>query len=40
MTANEKKKDIWEEEFKSYVQSLLNDEQASEIEVYAVDFHI
>lgn len=40
MTANEKKKDIWEEEFKSYVQSLLNDEQASEIEVYAIDFHI
>ena len=40
MVANEKKKSTWEEEFKSYVQSLLNDEQASEIEVYAIDFHI
>lgn len=40
MVANEKKKETWDEEFKSYVQSLLNDEQASEIEVYAIDYHI
>ena len=40
MVANEKKKDVWNEEFKAYVQSLLNDEQASEIEVYAIDYHI
>ena len=40
MVANEKKKETWEEEFKSYVQSLLNDEEASEIEVYAIDYHI
>ena len=40
MVANEKKKETWEEEFKSYVQSLLNDKEASEIEVYAIDYHI
>ena len=40
MVANEKKKGVWEEEFKAYVQSLLNDEEASEIEVYAIDYHI
>jgi len=40
MVANEKKKDVWNEEFKAYVQFLLNDEQASEIEVYAIDYHI
>jgi hypothetical protein len=40
MVANEKNKETWEEEFKAYVQSLLNDEQASEIEVYAIDYHI
>lgn len=40
MVSNEKKKETWEEEFKTYVQSLLNDEQASEIEVYAIDYHI
>jgi hypothetical protein len=40
MVANEKKKETWDEEFKAYVQSLLNDEQASEIEVYAIDYHI
>lgn len=40
MVANEKKKETWDEEFKSYVQSLLNDEQASEIKVYAIDYHI
>ena len=40
MVTNEKKKDAWNEEFKAYVQSLLNDEQASEIEVYAIDYHI
>ena len=40
MVANEKKKETWGEEFKSYVQSLLNDKEASEIEVYAIDYHI
>ena len=40
LVANEKKKNVWNEEFKAYVQSLLNDEQASEIEVYAIDYHI
>lgn len=40
MVANEKKKETWDEEFKAYVQSLLNDEEASEIEVYAIDYHI
>lgn len=40
MVANEKKKETWEEEFKSYVQFLLNDKEASEIEVYAIDYHI
>jgi hypothetical protein len=40
MVANEKKKETWVEEFKSYVQSLLNDKEASEIEVYAIDYHI
>lgn len=40
MVANEKKKETWEEEFKAYVQFLLNDKEASEIEVYAIDYHI
>ena len=40
MVANEKKGETWEEEFKAYVQSLLNDPEANEIEVYAIDYHI
>lgn len=40
MVANEKKKETWDEEFKSYVQSLLADEEADKIEVYAIDYHI
>ena len=40
MVANEKKQADWNEEFKSYVQSLLADEEANEIEVYAIDYHI
>lgn len=40
MVANEKKKETWEEEFKAYVQSLLADNEADEIEVYAIDYHI
>ena len=40
MVANEKKNDDWNEEFKAYVQSLLADEEAKDIEVYAIDYHI
>lgn len=40
MVANEKKKVDWESEFKAYVQSLLIDNEANEIEVYAIDYHI
>ena len=40
IVANEKKKDAWNEEFKAYVQSLLADPEANEIEVYAIDYHI
>lgn len=40
MVANEKKKGDWDTEFKSYVQSLLADAEANEIEVYAIDYHI
>ncbi len=40
MVANEKKKADWESEFKAYVQSLLIDNEANEIEVYAIDYHI
>ena len=38
--ANEKKQSVWDEEFKTYVQSLLADEDADQIEVVAIDFHI
>lgn len=40
MVVNEKKKVDWDEEFKSYVQSLLADAEADQMEVIAVDFHI
>lgn len=47
MTSNEKKRDDWHEEFKAYVQSLLDeayDEEGKPYEdgvvVYAIDFHI
>lgn len=40
MVSNEKPKDEWHTEFKEYVQSLLADAEANEIEVYAIDYHI
>lgn len=40
MVSNEKKKVDWNEEFKAYIQSLLADPEANEIEVYAIDYHI
>ena len=40
MVSNEKKVADWNEEFREYVQSLLADEEAEEIEVIAIDFHI
>jgi hypothetical protein len=40
MVANEKPKADWETEFKDYVKDLLTDAEASEIEVYAIDYHI
>jgi hypothetical protein len=40
MVANEKKKVDWDAEFKAYVQSLLADAEAKDIEVYAIDYHI
>ena len=40
MVADEKPKADWDTEFKSYVQSLLADEEAKDIEVYAIDYHI
>lgn len=40
VVSNEKKKVDWSEEFKAYVQSLLADPEANEIEVYAIDYHI
>lgn len=40
MVADEKPKADWDAEFKSYVQSLLADAEADQIEVIAVDFHI
>lgn len=40
MVSNEKPQAKWDEEFKSYVQSLLAEPDASEIEVYAIDYHI
>ena len=38
--SNEKKGEDWEAEFKSYVQSLLAEPDANEIEVRAIDYHI
>ena len=40
IVSNEKKGEDWEAEFKSYVQSLLAEPDANEIEVYAIDYHI
>ena len=40
MVADEKPKEDWDAEFKAYVQSLLADEDAKDIEVYAIDYHI
>ena len=40
MVSNEKKKDDWHAEFKNYVNALLADKEANEIEVYAIDYHI
>ena len=40
MVADEKPKEDWDAEFKAYVQSLLADEEAKDIEVYAIDYHI
>ena len=42
VVSNEKDKDVWGEEVKSYVQHLaeLPEEEREEIVVYAVDFHI
>lgn len=40
MVAGEKPQSKWDEEFKSYVQSLLAEPDANEIEVYAIDYHI
>ena len=40
MVSNEKKAEDWDAEFKSYVQSLLAEPDANEIEVYAIDYHI
>lgn len=40
MVSNEKPQAEWDEEFKSYVQSLLAEPDANEIEVYAIDYHI
>ena len=40
MVADEKPKADWDAEFKAYVQSLLADAEANEIEVYAIDYHI
>ena len=40
MVANEKKKDDWHTEVKDYIKSLMADDQADSIYVYAVDYHI
>ena len=40
MVSNEKKKADWNEEFREYVRTLLADEEADNIMVYAIDFHI
>lgn len=40
LVADEKPQADWDAEFKSYVQSLLADAEANEIEVYAIDYHI
>lgn len=40
MVSDEKPKADWDAEFKAYVQSLLADAEANEIEVYAIDYHI
>ena len=40
MVSNEKKSADWGEEFREYVRTLLADEEADNIMVYAIDFHI
>ena len=40
MVSNEKPGEDWDAEFKAYVQSLLADGEAKDIEVYAIDYHI
>ena len=40
MVANEKNKADWNKEFKEYVRTLIADEDAEEIQVVAIDFHI
>ena len=40
MVSNEKPQADWDAEFKAYVQSLLAEPDANEIEVYAIDYHI
>lgn len=40
MVSNEKPQAQWDEEFKEYVRTLCGDEQADEIYVYAIDYHI
>ena len=40
MVSNEKPQANWDAEFKAYVQSLLAEPDANEIEVYAIDYHI
>ena len=40
MVSNEKKQAVWDTEFKEYVRTLLADEDAEQISVYAIDYHI
>jgi hypothetical protein len=40
MTTNEKPKEDWNAKFKDYVRTLIADEEAEEIQVVAIDFHI
>lgn len=40
MVSNEKKADDWHTEVKDYIKSLMADDQADSITVYAVDYHI
>ena len=40
ITTNEKPKEDWNAKFKDYVRTLIADEEAEEIQVVAIDFHI